>query len=105
MGNPITAVWAFWWRLARNCGNGLSDDVWVPVLCVDGRIVTPLLAELRRAGVPACCTRFRDGWHLPPRRSEWCVWVGYDAYGRAEERLTEVVPLLVRSLRRGTTAT
>jgi hypothetical protein len=90
--------------VARHGGNGLSDDTWVPVLCVDGRIVSPLLAELRRAGIPAYCARFRRGWHLPSRRSEWCVWVGYGAYGRAQERLAEVVPALVRSLRRGTPA-
>lgn len=103
MSSPVMALGAFWRWLARNGGNGLSDDTWVPVLCVDGRIVTALLAELRRAGVPAYCVRFRGGWHLPPRRSRWCVWVGFNAYGPAQERLAEVMPLLVRSLRRGAT--
>jgi hypothetical protein len=55
------------WRLARQCGNGLRDDAWVPALFVDGRIVMALLAELRRAGLTAYCTRFRPGWQIRRR--------------------------------------
>ncbi len=101
MDDRITPFWGSWRWLARHRSNGLTDDTWVPVLCIDGRIVAALLGELRRAGIPAYCARFRPGWRLPPRRSEWCVWVGYNAYGRAQERLAEVMPLLIRSLRRG----
>jgi hypothetical protein len=104
LNNPINAILGFGPWLARRRGNGLSDVTWVPVLCVDGRVVGPLLGELRRAGVPARCTRLRRGWRPPPHHSEWCVWVGYDRYGQAEERLAEVVPLLISSLRRGTAA-
>jgi hypothetical protein len=104
LSNPITVVLGFGPWLARRRGNGLSDDTWVPVQCVDGRIVRPLLDELHRAGVPARCTRLRRGWRLPPHHSEWCVWVGYDRYSRGQERLAEVVPLLISSLRRGTAA-
>jgi len=47
---------------------------------VEGRIVAPLLTEVRRAGIPAHCTRLRRGWHLP-HHSEWCVWVvAYSSY-------------------------
>jgi hypothetical protein len=101
MADRIAPVWGWRRWLAQQCGNGLTDDTWVPVLCVDGRIVGALLSELHRAGIPAYCARLRPGWQLPPRRIEWCVWVGYNAYGRAQERLAEVMPLLIRSLRRG----
>jgi hypothetical protein len=104
LSNPITAILGFGPWLTRRRANGLNDVTWVPTLCVDGRIVGPLLAELRRAGVPAACTRLRRGWRPPPHHSEWCVWVGYDKYWQAEERLAEVVPLLISSLRRGTAA-
>jgi len=99
-----TALHGFWWRPARYRGNGLTEETWVPMLCVDPRIVTALLTELRRAGVPARCTRLSLGWQLPPQRGEWCLWVGYDAYGDAQQRLAEVMPLLVSSLHRGTKA-
>lgn len=55
MSEWLTAPWGrhrglgrSWWRLARQCGNGLRDDAWAPVLFVDGRIVMTLLVELRR---------------------------------------------------------
>ena len=89
-----------WQWLFRQRGNGLPDDIWVPVLFVDGRIVSALLAELRRAGIPAYCTRFRRGWHVPPPPGMWCVWVGRTADGRADERLAAAVPRLVRSFYR-----
>jgi hypothetical protein len=104
MGNPVSALrkLAFW--VARYRGNGLSDATWVPVLCVDGRIVGPLLAEMRRAGVAAHCTPLRRGWRLPLHHSEWCVWVGYSSYWRGQERLAEILPLLISVLRGGTAA-
>jgi hypothetical protein len=98
LSNPITVILGFGPWLARRRDNGLSDVTWVPVLCVDGRVVLPLLAELRRAGVPARCTRLRRGWRLPPHHSEWCVWVGSGRYRAAQERLAEIVPLLISSL-------
>jgi len=102
VSSPITAIEGFRWWLVRQRGNGLSDDTWVPMFCVDRRVVDALLTELRRAGVPAQCTRLRASWHLPASPGEWCLWVGRDAYGRAQERLVEVMPLLIRSLRRRT---
>lgn len=91
-----------WWPI-RQRGNGLRDEAWVPLLFVDGRIVIALLVELRRAGIPAYCARFRPGWRIG-RRSTWCLWVGCSAYGQAEERLAEVMPLLLQRLGGGTTA-
>jgi hypothetical protein len=88
-----------WRRAFRPRGNGMTDDTWVPVWCVDRRIVAELLAELSSAGVPARCDRFRYGGRLLPRRSEWCLWVGNSAYRQAQERLAQVMPQLVRSLR------
>jgi len=95
---PLSDLWQW---LFRQRSNGLPDDTWVPVLFVDSRIVSALLAELRRAGSPAYCARFRRGWHTPSEPSMWCVWVGRSAYRRAEERLAAAVPRLVRSLYRG----
>jgi hypothetical protein len=40
-----------WQRLFRLRENGLSDETWVPLVCVDGRVVRYLLADLPR---PAC---------------------------------------------------
>jgi hypothetical protein len=92
---PLSGLWRW---LFHQRGNGLPDDIWVPVLFVDGRIVSPLLAELRRAGIPAYCARFGRGWHAPLRPSMWCVWVGRSAYPRADGNLAAAVPRLTRSL-------
>ena len=104
MGDWITPPWGrhrtlrrSWRRLACQCGNGLQDNTWTPVLFVDGRIVLALLTELRRAGIPAYCARVGPGW-LIRRPSTWCLWMGSSDYERAEERLAEVMPLLVQSL-------
>jgi hypothetical protein len=105
VGRPIMALEGFRWWLVRHRGNGLTADTWVPMFCVDRRIVDALLTELRRAGVPARCTRLGVSWHLPAHPGRWCLWVGYDAYGPAQERLAEVMPLLTRSVRRDTKAT
>jgi hypothetical protein len=94
---PLSGPWQW---LFRQRGNGLPDDTWVPVLLVESRIVSALLAELRRAGIPAYCTHFRRGWHIPPQPGMWCVWVGCSAHRRADEKLAAAVPRLVRSLYR-----
>lgn len=69
---------------------------------VDGRIVAGLLKELHRAGVPAYCAWFRPG--RPSSSQRWFLWVGGSSYERAEERLAEVLPLLMGSLRHGPAA-
>jgi len=102
LDNPITAIAGFGPWLARRRGNGLSDVIWVPVWCVDGRVVPCLLAEMHRAGVPAHCTRLRRGWRPPAHHSQWCLWVGYDSYWQAQERLAEVLPPLIGLLHGGT---
>lgn len=84
--------------------NGLAEDVWVPVWCVDRRIVDRLLAELAGIGVPAYCSRLRGRWLPPVRRSEWCLWVGQRSYDRAEVKLAEILPALVKSLQGGAEA-
>ena len=99
------ALEGFRWWLVRHRGNGLTDNTWVPMFCVDRRIVDALLTELRRAGVPARCTRLGTSWHLPAHPGKWCLWVGYDAYGPAQERLAEVMPLLARFVHRNTKTT
>jgi len=68
------------------------------VLCGDGRIVTPLLT-----GIPVRCTRLRRGWRLPPHHSEGVVG-GPLRLPECQERLAEIIPLLIGSLRGGTAA-
>lgn len=90
-----------WWLPSRGIGNGLSDAGWAPVADIDVRVVTPLLAELRAAGVPAHIapvtgrpSRSRRRWESsgePPCR----LWVGTSAYSRAEEVLRTRLPLLL----------
>jgi hypothetical protein len=99
LSTPVKTLREFRFWLARYRGNGLSDSTWVPVLCVDGRIVAPLLTEMRRAGIPAHCTRLGRGRRLPPHHSGWYVWVGYSGYRKGQERLAEVIPLLLGGLR------
>ncbi len=60
---------------------------------INRRIISAVLEELRRVGVPAHCSRFNPAWCGIPSR--WCLWVGRSANGRAEETLTEVMPGLV----------
>jgi hypothetical protein len=82
-----------WWLPSRGTGNGLSDAGWAPVADIDARIVTPLLAELRAAGVPAHAAPVtgRRGRSRPRREASAAplcrLWVGTSAYGRAEEVL------------------
>lgn len=81
-------------RLPR--GNGLTDDIWVPLGLVEERIVTALLEQLRADGVPGRCEWIGTGWRIPPRPSRWCLWIGYRSYWRAEEILGDLVPQLLR---------
>jgi len=39
-------------------------------------------------------------WRPPLHHSQWCLWVGYGSYKQAQERLVEILPLLI-ALRRG----
>jgi hypothetical protein len=89
--------------LTRERGNGLRDNAWVPVIFINRRIISAVLEELRRVGVPAYCSRFNPAWcGIPPR---WCLWVGSSApHGRAEERLSEVMPGLAGGLDGGPSA-
>jgi hypothetical protein len=90
------------WLLTRERGNGLGDDAWVPVMFISRRIISAVLAELGRAGVPAYCSRFNPAWCGIPAR--WCLWVGRSANGRAEERLTELMLGLFGDLDSGPSA-
>lgn len=101
---PIMALEGLRWWLVRDRGSGLTDDIWVPTFCVDRRIVDALLTELRRAGIPARCTRLGASWRPSVHLGKWCLWVGYEEYAAAQERLAEVLPLLVSLARRNTKA-
>jgi hypothetical protein len=90
------------WLPTRERGNGLGDDAWVPVMFISRRVISAVLAELGRAGVPAYCARFNPAWCGIPAR--WCLWVGRSANGRAEERLTEVMLGLFGDLGSGPSA-
>ena len=90
------------WLLTRERGNGLGDDAWVPFMFIHRRIISAVLAELGRAGVPAYCSRFNPAWCGIPAR--WCLWVGRSAHGRAEERLTQVMLGLLGDLDSGPSA-
>ena len=91
-----------WWLPSRGTGNGLCDTGWAPIADIDARIVTPLLAELRAAGVPAHTApvsgrasrrqRARAKLSHQPRCR---LWVGTSAYGRAEEVLRVRLPVLL----------
>jgi len=95
LSNPVSAGRRFTAWLIRFRGNGLDDPVWVPVLCLDGRIVEPLLAEIRSAGLAACRTRMRPGWSFQFDPTCWCLWLGFGRYWEGQERLAEVMPLLL----------
>lgn len=90
-----------WWLPSRGTGNGLSDAGWAPIADIDVRIVTPLLAELRAAGVPAHAapvrcrpSRSRPGGQ-PSDKPRYRLWVGTSAYSRAEEVLRIRLPVLL----------
>jgi hypothetical protein len=69
---------------------------------ISRRVISAVLAELGRSGVPAYCARFNPAWCGIPAR--WCLWVGHSAHGRAEERLTEVMLGLADDLDSGPSA-
>jgi len=90
-----------WWLPYCGIGNGLSDAGWAPVADIDVRIVTPLLAELRVAGVPAHAapvtgrpSRSRPRGRLS-NEPQYRLWVGTSAYSRAEEVLRIRLPVLL----------
>ena len=91
-----------WWLPSRGTGNGLSDAGWAPVADIDVRIVTPLLAELRAAGVPAHAARITGRPSRPRPRGKpsheprYRLWVGTSAYSRAEEVLRIRLPVLLQ---------
>ena len=93
-----------WWLPPRGTGNGLADSGWAPVADIDPAIAAELLAELRRAGVPAHAapltgrprqSRPREG----SRGRQYRLWVGTSAYSRAEEVLRTRLPVLLARTR------
>jgi hypothetical protein len=89
-----------WWLPSHGTGNGLTDAGWAPVADVDAAIVTPLLAELRAAGVPAHAAPVtrrpgRSRPRTPPGAPRYRLWVGTSAYSRAEELLRVRLPVLL----------
>jgi len=88
-----------WWLPPRGRGNGLDDAGWAPIADVDACIVTPLLAELGAAGVPAHAAlatvwpgQLLRGQHAG--RARYRLWVGTSAYSRAEDLLRIRIPVL-----------
>jgi hypothetical protein len=91
-----------WWLPSRGRGNGLDDASWAPIADVDASIVTPLLAELGAAGVPAHAAPVpvRPSQLLrrqPAGRPRYRLWVGTSAYSQAEDLLRVRLPVLCRS--------
>ncbi len=90
-----------WWLPSGGLGNGIDDQAWAPILDTAADLVTPLLAALRAARVPAYAadlpaapSRRMGRDHAAPRCR---IWVGTSAHGRAEETLLAVLPSLTRS--------
>jgi hypothetical protein len=83
-----------WWLPPHGLGNGLDDDAWAPILDVPADLVTPLLAALRAAAVPA----YAAAAPVPPSRRAvrapgppgHRIWVGSSAHARAEETLIKL---------------
>jgi hypothetical protein len=87
-----------WWLPLGGRGNGLTDAGWAPVADVDGAVVTALLAELQRAGVPAYAAPLTRR----PKPGAWPryqVWVGTSRYSQAEETLRVRLPALLSRAR------
>ncbi len=89
---------SLWWLPSGGQGNGLRDAGWAPVLDVPAGIVAPLLEAFRSAGVPAYASpahtvaaRLAARGNAPACR----IWVGTKAYGRAEDVLLTVMPVLM----------
>jgi hypothetical protein len=86
-----------WWLPRHGRGNGLDDDAWAPILDVPADLVTPLLAALRAATVPA----YAAAAPVPPARRaarapaapSYRIWVGSSAHARAEETLIKLAHL------------
>ena len=75
-----------WWLPSGGIGNGIDDDAWAPILEVSADQVKPVLAALRRAGVPGYAARRRG------TARSYQLWVGSSAHGRAEETLIRTLP-------------
>lgn len=93
-------LWRLWWLPLGGQGNGLSDDGWAPIADIDA-IVTALLAEFRRAGVPA----YAAAVTRRPRRGasrRYHVWVGTSRYSLAEDILRVQLPALLKERRQDT---
>ena len=93
-----------WWLPPGGRGNGIDDDAWAPILDVARDIVTPLLAALGAAGVPAYAAGATSTAAARGRSAtapRWRLWVGTSAYGRAEETLIAVLPSLTDRAARG----
>lgn len=92
-----------WWLPSGGLGNGLDDVSWAPILDISERVVPEILAELRRAGVPAYAAPSGTMADMlrarPGRPAGYHLWVGGSAYGDAESALLALMP----SLSRGTT--
>lgn len=74
-----------WWLPSGGISNGIDDDAWAPILEVTADEVTPLLAALRTAGVPAYAA------HIRATGTSYQLWVGSSAHARAEETLIRVL--------------
>ncbi|HUC22077.1 MAG TPA: hypothetical protein VMA73_05165 [Streptosporangiaceae bacterium] len=88
-----------WWLPFRGQGNGLDDAGWAPIADVDASIVSPLLAELAAAGVPAhtALVPVRPSQLLrgqPASGARYRLWVGTSAYSRGEDLLRVRIPVL-----------
>jgi len=89
-----------WWLPAEGFGNGLEDASWAPILDVDARVISALLAALREVNVPAfalpshsVAQRLR---HAHGLALSYRVWVGASRYSVAETTLLRVIPDLNR---------
>jgi len=89
-----------WWLPAGGRDNGLDAVSWAPVLEISDEVVPRVLGALRDAGVPAyaaparsAAARLRDRSGRPAGCQ---LWVGADAYARAETALVTMMPSLVR---------
>jgi hypothetical protein len=101
VSRPVQGLQRFgrlWWLPSGGQGNGLDDDAWAPILEVGADVVTPLLAAFRAAGVPAYCAGMRPALSrrgaCGQAPSDYRVWVGSSAHGRAVETLITVMPSL-----------
>ena len=93
-----------WWLPPGGYGNGLNDIAWAPFADVSSVVVPGLLAEFRKAGVPAFAAAARRPLRRPRRRAPtdaseecWRIWVGSSVHSRAEETLRLALPALLRS--------